>query len=121
MSTNQKFIWATGMTKQAPTSLLYLNVAPTQVVRCSLEESGNAIARLGNRPLILGGQHTLATLASSLESVLEQHQLSYECASYSPDCSEKSLAKLSEAVAAHQSDLIIGIGGGKALDTAKIL
>ncbi|NEQ84919.1 MAG: iron-containing alcohol dehydrogenase family protein, partial [Moorea sp. SIO2I5] len=42
-------------------------------------------------------------------------------ASYSPDCSEKSLAKLSEAVAAHQSDLIIGIGGGKALDIAKIL
>ncbi|NEO04118.1 iron-containing alcohol dehydrogenase family protein [Moorena sp. SIO3I8] len=109
------------MTKQAPTSLLSLNVAPTQVVRCSLEDSGNAIARLGNRPLIVGGQHTLATLASSLESVLEQHQLSYECASYSPDCSEKSLAKLSEAVAAHQSDLIIGIGGGKALDIAKIL
>ncbi|NEO73009.1 iron-containing alcohol dehydrogenase family protein [Moorena sp. SIO3H5] len=109
------------MTKQAPTSLLSLNVAPTQVVRCSLEESGNAIARLGNRPLIVGGQYTLATLASSLESVLEQHQLSYECASYSPDCSEKSLGKLSEAVAAHQSDLIIGIGGGKALDIAKIL
>jgi glycerol dehydrogenase len=108
---------------QAPTSLLSLSVAPAQVLRGNqaLEQSGDAIARLGKRPLVVGGDSTLASLTSKLKPVLEQKQLSYSSASYTPDCSEASLSALKEAAASHQADLIIGIGGGKALDTAKLL
>lgn len=105
------------------TSLLSLSVAPAQVLRGfqAWEESSEAIARLGKRPLVVGGDRTLATLTPKLQFVLEQQQLSYCLASYSPDCSEASLTLLREAVASHQADLIIGIGGGKALDTSKLL
>lgn len=108
---------------QAPTSLLSLTVAPAQVLRGSqaLALSGEAIARLGQRPLVVGGDRTLATLTPQLQPVLEQQQLRYSLASYSPDCSEASLSSLREAVTSHQADLVIGIGGGKALDTAKLL
>lgn len=105
------------------TSLLSLSVAPAQVLRGfqAIEQSSEAIARLGKRPLVVGGNRTLATLSSKLQPVLEQQQLSYSIASYSPDCSEASLTLLREAVANHQADVIIGIGGGKALDTSKLL
>ena len=108
---------------QAPTSLLSLTVAPAQVLRGSqaLAQSGEAIARLGHRPLVVGGDRTLAAFASQVKPVLEQQQLSYSLASYSPDCSEASLAALREAVASHQADLIICVGGGKAMDIAKLL
>jgi len=108
---------------QSSTSLFTLTVAPAQVLRGfqALELSGEAIACLGKRPLVVGGDRTLATLASQLQSVLEQQQLNYSFASYSPDCSEASLASLQEAAASHQADLIIGVGGGKAMDTAKLL
>jgi len=115
-------ISATGM-NQAPTSLLSLTVAPAQVLRGyhALEQSGEAIARLGHRPLVVGGEHTLASLTSQLQRVLKKQQLQLSFASYSPDCSETSLTALREATANHQANLILGIGGGKALDTAKLL
>jgi glycerol dehydrogenase len=69
----------------------------------------------------VGGDRTLAALTPQLQPVLEQQQLRYSFASYSPDCSEASLSSLREAAASHQADVIIGIGGGKALDTAKLL
>lgn len=105
---------------QGPTALLSLSIAPTQVLRGSqaLNHSGEAIARLGQRPLIVGGD---SLRESPMQSVLKQQRLNYCFTSYSPDCSEVSLASLREAVASHQADFIIGIGGGKALDTAKLL
>lgn len=111
------------MVNQAPTSLLSLSVAPARVLRgdCALERSKEAIASLGKRPLVVGGDRTLATFAPQFQSILEQQQLSYAVASYSPDCSETSLATLQDAATSHAADLIIGIGGGKALDTAKLL
>ncbi|HEY9652239.1 MAG TPA: iron-containing alcohol dehydrogenase family protein [Coleofasciculaceae cyanobacterium] len=111
------------MVNQAPTPLLSLSVAPARVLRGdrALECSKEAIAGLGKRPLVVGGDRTLATFAPQIQAVLEQQQLSSSIASYSPDCSESSLEALKDAMIAHTADLIIGIGGGKALDTAKLL
>lgn len=111
------------MVNQAPTPLLSLSVAPARVLRGdrALECSKEAIAGLGKRPLVVGGDRTLTAFAPQIQSALEQQQLSYALASYSPDCSESSLDTLKDATTTHAADLIIGIGGGKALDTAKLL
>ncbi|WP_254566112.1 iron-containing alcohol dehydrogenase family protein [Oscillatoria sp. HE19RPO] len=107
-----------------PTAVLpMLNVAPAQVIRSRgcLEQSGAVIARLGHRPLIVGGGCSNQLLTERLQPAIAQYQLAIATASYSPDCSEASLTRLQEAVATHQADLIIGTGGGKSLDAAKLL
>ena len=108
------------LSTQTSSSLSVLTVAPAKVIRgCQiLKEAYPEIARLGSRPLILGGS-TLAVSQASLQPILEQ--LHCASASYAPDCSEASLQALRAAAKEHEADVIIGVGGGKALDTAKLL
>jgi glycerol dehydrogenase-like iron-containing ADH family enzyme len=111
------------LSTQTPTSLLPLTVAPARVIRGSqiLTQVSDAIARLGSRPLIVGGDRTLKVTQPHLQPVLERRQLQFAQASYTPNCSEASLKALHQAAKEHKADVIIGVGGGKALDTAKLL
>jgi glycerol dehydrogenase len=113
--------------EQLPTlntaAMLSLTVAPAQVIRApqALNQAGATIARLGSRPLVVGGDRSLAVVQPRLQPVLEQQKLQFTQASYGADCSEVGLAALKKAVTAHKADLIIGVGGGKALDAAKLV
>lgn len=100
-----------------------LNVSPARVIRGSgiLSRAGEAIAAFGSRPLIVGGDRSGKLLAKNLQPILEEQQLTASQAVLSPDCSEASIAALEKAIAEHQADFIIGTGGGKALDAAKLI
>lgn len=114
---------STNLSAQTATGLVSLAVAPAKVLRgeSAIAQAGCAIARLGSRPLVVGGNRTLAVTQPQLQNVLEQQHLQVAQSDYGLDCSEAALATLREAVTAHQADLIIGVGGGKALDAAKLL
>ena len=111
------------LSNQAATSNLSLLIAPTQIVKGdqALSQSGRAIATLGKRPLVVGGDSTLVLIQPYLAPIFQEYKLIATEASYSPDCSEKSLEILNKAVKSHNAELIIGVGGGKSLDTAKLL
>ena len=109
--------------KKTIKSVMPLLVSPARVLRGEecLREAGEAIASLGKRPLVVGGDRTLNVAEPHLQEVFAKYQLDATQASYYPDCSETTLERLTKAVEEHQADLIIGVGGGKALDTAKLV
>ncbi|RCJ39749.1 oxidoreductase [Nostoc minutum NIES-26] len=111
------------LSTQTSSSLFTLAVAPAKVIRGSgvLPGAAAEIARLGSRPLIVAGKHTLATAQQSLQPILEGQQLYTAQASYGADCCEASLKSLKKAAKEHKADAIVGVGGGKALDTAKLV
>lgn len=120
-----------------------LNIAPAQVIRGSgvltqtaekssdpsseptlnqaLDQSfGTSIfARLGRRPLVVGGDRALAAAMPFLSVALAE--LSSAIAPSQKDCTEAALAALNAQAESHQADFIIGVGGGKMLDAAKLL
>jgi glycerol dehydrogenase-like iron-containing ADH family enzyme len=102
-------------------AVISLMVAPARVVRGqqALVESIEYIRHLGQRLLIVGGEHSLAL--KQLQVLFDRSDLEIATANYTPDCCERSLDRLTESVTQHQADLIMGVGGGKCLDTAKLL
>jgi glycerol dehydrogenase len=106
----------------SPTLPNIMTVSPARVIRGTgaIAQSVAAIARLGKQPLIVGGDRTLELARTQVQPLLVPH-CTVAMVSYGVDCDETGLAAMQAAVEAHQADCIIGIGGGKALDAAKLL
>jgi glycerol dehydrogenase-like iron-containing ADH family enzyme len=100
---------------------LTLMVAPAAVMRGeqALLESLDQIIQLGDRPLIIGGDRSLAL--PQLAVLLTEPRLQIQTANYHPDCCETSLENLTTSLQAHRANVVIGVGGGKCLDLAKLL
>jgi glycerol dehydrogenase-like iron-containing ADH family enzyme len=102
-------------------TVISLMVAPAHVIRgqAALAAAIEYIVKLGQRPLVIGGEQSLKL--SQLQILFNRSELTIEQIHYTPDCCEISLDRLIAAASTHQADLIIGIGGGKCLDTAKLV
>jgi glycerol dehydrogenase-like iron-containing ADH family enzyme len=111
------------LSTQTSSSISFLAVAPAKVIRGSqvVTAAVEDIARLGKRPLVISGKHTFAVVEKQLQPIFNAESLDIHQTYYSPDCSEMSLRTLRKAAQEHKADVIIGVGGGKALDTAKLI
>jgi glycerol dehydrogenase len=111
------------LSNQASSSFFSLCVSPGKVIRGAgiLSTVAAQVANLGTRPLIVAGNHTLNLSKEHLKPLFQSQQLHSILVSYGADCCEASLKALRKAAKEHKADIIIGIGGGKALDTAKLV
>ena len=76
--------------------------------------------KLGKRVLIVGGETALSKTKGKLLSALESFEI-IDIVIYGKECIRDRAKELFEIYKLQKPDFIMGVGGGKALDTAKCL
>lgn len=103
--------------------ILHLQVAPGRIIKGEncLAASGDVITTLGRRFLVVGGQKSLSVVRPRLQFLETEYNCHCHYQSYYPNCSEGTIERLCQEAKSCQAEAVIGAGGGKALDTAKLV
>ncbi|MEW5762349.1 MAG: glycerol dehydrogenase [Bacillota bacterium] len=74
---------------------------------------------LGRKVFALGNREVLDIVQEEAENALREAGLAYTFAEFRGECSRSEIERLREQAVRAGADVILGAGGGKALDTAK--
>jgi glycerol dehydrogenase len=85
----------------------------------ALKELAGLVPMYGRRPFVLADIAVLGALRGQLEQLLRPCVDNLTLAEFSGECSAAQIDAMSAKAAAAGSDMVIAIGGGKAIDTAK--
>ncbi|AGB41083.1 glycerol dehydrogenase-like oxidoreductase [Halobacteroides halobius DSM 5150] len=83
----------------------------------TLKELGKYVGDLGNNVLAICDEFILDSFSKQIKVGLEDEQL--RLGKFNGECSRAEIDRLKELAQAEEAEVIIGIGGGKTLDTAK--
>ena len=86
-----------------------------------LNEAGNYLKPFGRRPMVLGDELVFSIIRPTLEDRLKSAGLSPSFVLFGEECSRSEIARLVEIVKKENLDFIVGTGGGKALDTSRMV
>jgi len=84
-----------------------------------LGECGRWIRTLGVRALLSGGTRARAAAEESIATSLRRQGVDWTVHSFSGDCCLENIDILVDRIRSQRAEVLIGVGGGKALDTAK--
>jgi glycerol dehydrogenase len=86
-----------------------------------LGEAGNYLKPFGRRPMVLGDELVFSIIRPILEDQLKSAGLSPSFVLFGEECSLSEIARLVGIVKKEGLDFIAGTGGGKAIDTSRIV
>ena len=86
-----------------------------------LAEAGDLLKSLGRRPLVLGDELVLSIVRPTLEDRMAAVGLSPIFVLFGDECTLNEISRLVEIVRKGNLDFIVGTGGGKSLDTSRLV
>ncbi|MGT2924774.1 glycerol dehydrogenase [Streptococcus caviae] len=85
----------------------------------ALFENAKAILKLGSSPILLADDVVYDIVGRDFQTHLEQEGFLVTHVSFNGEASVNEIDRVAAIAEANQSDLIIGLGGGKTIDSAK--
>ncbi|SDE51990.1 glycerol dehydrogenase [Sporomusa acidovorans] len=96
-------------------------ISPSRYVQGAdaIADLGKHVAPLGTKALVLGGKRGLGAIENLLSASLKEQQMDYTIEYFGGECSRPEIDRIVSVIKQNNLNIIIGVGGGKALDTAK--
>ena len=96
-------------------------ISPGKYVQGSgvIHEIGRHISALGSKALVMGGKRALAATQEAVRSSLSKAGMSVVVEGFRGECSKAEIKRVMGTAKKNGVDLIIAVGGGKAIDTGK--
>jgi glycerol dehydrogenase len=97
-------------------------IFPAQILRGPgvIAQLGEICAKAGERALVIGGHQALSATESTIREQLSSSGVTLVgCEWFGGQSSESNITRLAGCVETLGADVIIGVGGGKSLDTCK--
>lgn len=86
----------------------------------AIASSRHVFRKFGQNALIVGGRHALDAVSILLLDTLKKADINVaDIVWYGGECTYTNMSSLSKRAMDCKADMVIGVGGGKALDTAK--
>ncbi len=85
----------------------------------ALDEAARHLAPLGRRPAVLADERVMGIVRPRLESPLAAAGLEPAFIAFGPECSFAEVARVAGIARSLNADVMVGAGGGKAIDTAR--
>lgn len=101
--------------------MMRILIAPSRYIQGPrvLKETDRYIAHLGSKVFFIAGKTALSTVQEQIESSLGKGSMAYHFETFSGECTRANAMLLSKKARTFGADVIAGIGGGRAIDTAK--
>ncbi len=96
-------------------------IAPRKYIqgRGVLNELGSYVKMLGTKPLILWGPHVKEIVIDSVQKSIQEAGLEMVDVVFQGEATTEERARVTQIAREMQTDVVVGIGGGKVLDIAK--
>lgn len=96
-------------------------ISPTKYVQCdgALYDLGDYVKLYGSSALLIAHRDDAARVKAQLDSTSAKTGVNFVASDFGGECSRQEVARLTEVAKRANCDVIIGLGGGKAIDTAK--
>lgn len=100
--------------------LIQLSAGRMYLGQNAIRRLGDEAARLGRRALILADEAAWAEIGTEVRAALKTTGVEWELLFHTGHCCPSSYGRARKQACRMEADMIIGIGGGRLLDTAKI-
>jgi glycerol dehydrogenase len=84
-----------------------------------LKHLGRLVKRFGKKALVLSDSDVKRIFGDVIEKSLKDYGIGYTYVIFNRECSWEEIRRVTKIALENNVDMVIGVGGGKALDTAK--
>ncbi len=98
-------------------------IAPSRYVqgRGAIGEIGEHVSLLGDNALVVGGKTGLTSTSEGMKKSFGENGISHVTELFQGECCDKEIDRLTEIAQNEKCNVIIASGGGKSIDTVKVV